>query len=64
MNTFADRIIDTARKNRSRVIVGLDPNLSQFPEYLQSQLRGEPTDDMLCETVFAFNRVIIESTQD
>ncbi len=64
MSAFADRIIERARKNESRVIVGLDPNLSEFPEYLQARLRAEPTDDVLCETVFAFNRVIIESTQD
>ncbi|MBF0382117.1 MAG: orotidine-5'-phosphate decarboxylase [Magnetococcales bacterium] len=64
MSAFADRVIDRANKNQSRVIVGLDPNLSNFPEYLQARLKAEPTDDKLCETLFAFNRVVIESTKN
>lgn len=63
MSGFADRLIERAKKNQSRVIVGLDPTLERFPEYLQAQLRAEPDDERLEEVVFAFNRVIIEATE-
>jgi orotidine-5'-phosphate decarboxylase len=64
MSGFADRLIDRAIKNRSRVIVGLDPTLERFPEYLQSGLRAELTEERLEETLYTFNLAVIEATRD
>ncbi|MBF0455908.1 MAG: orotidine-5'-phosphate decarboxylase [Magnetococcales bacterium] len=64
MGCFADRLIDRAKKNQSRVIVGLDPTMARFPAYLQAQLKADPTEERLEETLFVFNRVIIEATED
>jgi orotidine-5'-phosphate decarboxylase len=64
MGGFADRLLAQAGKNRSRMIVGLDPTLQRFPEYLQGQLKAEPTEQCLEDTVFAFNQAVIEATED
>ena len=62
MSNFSDRLLERAEAIRSRVIVGLDPDVGRFPGYLQSQLRAEPTEERLQETVFEFNRAVIEAT--
>ncbi|MBF0447504.1 MAG: orotidine-5'-phosphate decarboxylase [Magnetococcales bacterium] len=63
MSGFTDRLIERARSNQSRVIVGLDPTLDRFPGYLQARLQAEPTEQTLASVLFEFNRVIIEATQ-
>lgn len=64
MSGFADRLIQRGEENRSRVIVGLDPTLERFPQFLQNRLQEELTEERLEETLFSFNQVIIEATQD
>ncbi len=64
MSGFADRLIEKAYENQSRVIVGLDPNIKRFPEYLQEELRQDPTDERLEETLVAFNRTVVAATRD
>lgn len=61
MGHFADRLIERALRQNSRVIVGLDPEVERFPAFLRERLRDEPTEERLEETLFAFNRAIIES---
>lgn len=63
MSGFADRLIDRALELQSRVIVGLDPSIEQFPEYLQAQLRAEPSENRLEEIIFEFNRLVIATTE-
>ncbi|MEO5377405.1 MAG: orotidine-5'-phosphate decarboxylase [Magnetococcus sp. DMHC-6] len=63
MSGFADRLIDRGLLLRSHVIVGLDPSVEKFPRFLQDQLRAEPTESCLEETIFAFNRVVIEAVE-
>ncbi|MBF0192467.1 MAG: orotidine-5'-phosphate decarboxylase [Magnetococcales bacterium] len=62
MTHFADRLIERAVRIDSRVIVGLDPEVERFPVFLRERLRDEPTEERLEETLFAFNRAIIEVT--
>ncbi|MBF0461503.1 MAG: orotidine-5'-phosphate decarboxylase [Magnetococcales bacterium] len=62
MEGFADRLIERAIAAQSRIIVGLDPAVEYFPAHLQAQLRQNPTEAQLEETIVAFNRVVIEAT--
>lgn len=62
MGGFADRLIERARRIHSRVIVGLDPMVEQFPAHLQARLRQNPTEEQLEEEIVTFNRVVIEAT--
>lgn len=63
MPLFADRLIDRALTLNSRVIVGLDPSVERFPQFLQNRLHKEPTETCLEEILFEFNRVVIESVE-
>ncbi|MEO5340451.1 MAG: orotidine-5'-phosphate decarboxylase [Magnetococcus sp. MYC-9] len=63
MADFADRLIDRALELRSRVVVGLDPAVEQFPAYLQQQLHHHPAEESLEEMLVTFNRVVIEATE-
>ena len=57
---FADRIVRRCAATSSRLIVGLDPDLSQFPQCLQRQVLAQH--DLLAETIVEFNRTLIDST--
>ncbi|MBF0629091.1 MAG: orotidine-5'-phosphate decarboxylase [Magnetococcales bacterium] len=62
MSHFADRLIGRGLTIRSRVIVGLDPEVERFPAFLRQRLREEPTEERLAETLFSFNRNVIEAS--
>ncbi|WP_193771135.1 orotidine-5'-phosphate decarboxylase [Candidatus Magnetaquicoccus inordinatus] len=61
---FSDRLLERARQCRSRVIVGLDPQIDAFPGYVQERLQQEADHELLEEMIVAFNRVVIEATAD
>ena len=52
--SFYEKLKTIWRENNSLVCVGLDPDISRFPE----KLRNEP------ESIFKFNKAIIDSTYD
>lgn len=52
--SFIEKLKAIWQKNNSLVCVGLDPDISRFPE----MLRNEP------ESIFKFNKAIIDSTHD
>jgi orotidine-5'-phosphate decarboxylase len=54
MQTFIEKLLDCSRRNDSLVCVGLDIDLKLAPPGI------EPT----AESIFAFNRTIIEATRD
>ncbi|MEO5345739.1 MAG: orotidine-5'-phosphate decarboxylase [Magnetococcus sp. YQC-9] len=62
MSHFADRWIGRALRIRSRVVVGLDPEVERFPAQLRQRLRDEPTEERLEEVLFEFNRAVIEAS--
>ncbi|NGZ05462.1 MAG: orotidine-5'-phosphate decarboxylase [Magnetococcales bacterium] len=62
MDHFADRLIERALQLNSRIIVGLDPEVERFPGVMRQRLRAEPCEERLEETLFTFNRLIIEAT--
>ncbi|MEO5331857.1 MAG: orotidine-5'-phosphate decarboxylase [Magnetococcus sp. YQC-5] len=64
MSHFADRLIDRALTSHSRVVVGLDPAVESFPQFLQTRLQEEPTEACLEETLFAFNQTVIEAVAE
>ncbi|MFA6037813.1 MAG: orotidine-5'-phosphate decarboxylase [Legionellales bacterium] len=52
--SFAQKVAQASKRNQSLLCVGLDPDISKFPENV---LREE-------YPIFAFNRAIIEATHD
>ena len=62
MSPFADRLIHQALENQSQVVVGLDPDITRFPAYLQARLKAEPTEQQLEEIIVMFNSLVIEAT--
>ncbi len=61
---FSDRIVARANKLRSRLIVGLDPDMNKFPLFLQRRWKDRPTPDNLAEIIFSFNKTVIEATKN
>ncbi len=61
---FADRWIEQAKRLDSRLIVGLDPDLTQFPAALHCSSHPIETEDQLEEAIVQFNQIIIEATYD
>ena len=53
---FQDRLDAAEKSSGSLVCVGLDPDISKFPEHLRSLPPGE--------AIVAFNRAIIDATHD
>lgn len=54
MLDFIDRLLAAARRNRSLLCVGLDPEADKLPESVRSER----------DPFFAFNRAIVEATAD
>jgi orotidine-5'-phosphate decarboxylase len=52
--TFNERLKNIWKKNNSLVCVGLDPDLSRFPDHLKNGL----------DSIFQFNKAIIDATHD
>jgi orotidine-5'-phosphate decarboxylase len=61
---FADRLIEQAKKFDSRLIVGLDPDLTQFPAALHHSTHPIMTENQLEDAIVQFNQIIIEATCD
>ncbi len=64
MTHFADCLIERALALHSRVVVGLDPDVTRFPQFLQTRLQQEPTEALLEESLFEFNQTVIEASLD
>lgn len=56
---FAERVRAAAERHDSLLCVGLDPEIRSFPETLRAAHRDDPAG-----LIVAFNRAIVEATQD
>lgn len=66
---FADRLIEAIKKKDSAVCVGLDPRLSQIPEFIREEAFGAPENKgnplkAAAAAVLKFNKGIIDAVCD
>jgi orotidine-5'-phosphate decarboxylase len=63
---FADRLCAAMKKKNSVVCVGLDPRLSQIPEFIKSKHLGEVNNKMTAaaNAILEFNKGIIDAVSD
>jgi orotidine-5'-phosphate decarboxylase len=62
--TFPDKLVGRAKKIKSRLIIGLDPDISRFPAFLRETWRKHPSHGTLQDLIFLFNQTIIEATHE
>lgn len=63
---FADRLVAAIKKKRSVVCVGLDPRLSQIPDFIKKNARKhyENSFTAAAEAILGFNKGIIDAVAD
>lgn len=61
-DTFAERLTSRAKAIRSRTILGLDPDVSKFPAFLQRSLGKEKPALTIGEAIFQFNKHVIDAS--
>lgn len=67
MKNFADKLVEAIQKKGSAICVGLDPRLSEIPEFLIKAVAGEGDDSptmLAAKVIVAFNKGIIDAVQD
>lgn len=55
---FADRLIQQSKEKESTLVVGLDPNITYFPETL---LSSASTPKEISEAIYQFNKLVIDA---
>ncbi|MWC27652.1 orotidine-5'-phosphate decarboxylase [Paenibacillus sp. MMS18-CY102] len=63
MLNFADVLIDESIKKRSALVVGLDPDLSYFPDFLLQDVQLT-SNESVGEAIYAFNKIVIDAVAD
>jgi orotidine-5'-phosphate decarboxylase len=62
ISSFPDRMIRRATATKSRLVIGLDPDVYRFPTALRERWLRSPTQDTLQDIIFQFNKAIVEAT--
>ena len=62
--SFPDALTARAKEIDSRLIVGLDPDISKFPVELRSVVENGWSPKSIAEAIIEFNRLVIDATQD
>lgn len=64
MKRFCDDLVERCEQRRTRLVVGLDPELNRFPEALRQRLRTSPDTETLEEALVAFLTAVIDATRE
>ncbi|MGG4145723.1 orotidine-5'-phosphate decarboxylase [Paenibacillus algorifonticola] len=62
MKNFADVLIEEILHKNSVLVVGLDPDLQYFPDYLLDS--GEVSDQRAAEAIYHYNRIVIDAVAE
>ncbi|MBN2982523.1 orotidine-5'-phosphate decarboxylase [Cohnella algarum] len=62
MGNFADVLIETGRRKSSVLVVGLDPDVRFFPDFLAERAGGSAR--RASEAIYEFNKIVIDSAAD
>lgn len=62
MGNFADVLIETGRRKNSVLVVGLDPDVRFFPDFLAERAGGSAR--RASEAIYEFNKIVIDSAAD
>lgn len=60
MSNFADVLIDEIKKKNSVLVVGLDPDINFFPDFLLENVDFS-SDESIADALYEFNKIIIDA---
>jgi orotidine-5'-phosphate decarboxylase len=63
VRNFSDHLIKVGKEKNSVLVVGLDPDLSYFPDYLRKNIHNDSYQDIE-NTIFYFNKLVIDNIYD
>ncbi|KAA0966229.1 orotidine-5'-phosphate decarboxylase [Sporosarcina sp. ANT_H38] len=58
MKNFADIVIEHSIRKNTALVVGLDPDITFFPDFLLNQ--NTPTIEEICNAIVEFNKLVID----
>jgi len=62
MRNFADELIEQCMKKNSVLVVGLDPDIKLFPDFLSKQI--DSSLESISEVIYEFNKIVIDAVAD
>lgn len=62
MANFADILIEHSRNKNTALVVGLDPDINYFPDFLLSNKVS--TTDEVCNAIIEFNKLVIDEVSE
>jgi len=63
VGNFADVLIDESKKKNSVLVVGLDPDVRFFPDFLLKDV-DYSLDESIADAIYEFNKIIIDAVAD
>jgi orotidine-5'-phosphate decarboxylase len=63
MLNFADVLIEEGRKKNSVLVVGLDPDVSLFPQFLMKNIDSSSSES-IADAIYEFNKITIDTVAD
>ena len=62
MKNFADTLIEHSIRKNTALVVGLDPDITYFPDFLFND--DTQTTEEICNAIIAFNKIVIDEVSD
>ncbi|MCQ6557301.1 orotidine-5'-phosphate decarboxylase [Paenibacillus mendelii] len=62
-SNFADRLIEEGTRKNSVLVVGLDPDIRYFPDFILEGIDSS-SDESIAEAIYACNTIIIDAVAD
>lgn len=63
MDNFADVLIDVSIKKKSVLVVGLDPDITFFPDFLLKDVQAS-SNESIAEVIYQFNKIVIDAVAE
>jgi orotidine-5'-phosphate decarboxylase len=63
MGNFADVLIDEGKKKNSVLVVGLDPDINFFPDFLLKNTDSS-SNESIADAIYEFNKIIIDAVDN
>jgi orotidine-5'-phosphate decarboxylase len=60
MGNFADVLIDECKKKNSVLVVGLDPDINFFPDFLLKNVDSS-SNESIADAIYEFNKILIDA---
>ncbi|MNI23228.1 orotidine 5'-phosphate decarboxylase [compost metagenome] len=63
MGNFADVLIEVSKKKKSVLVVGLDPDINFFPDFLIKNMQAS-SNEAVAEVIYTFNKIVIDAVAE